>query len=1571
MEWMARSPGDVEDAYYDSTLNLEGREELIDNIKDKYPDEYQKTEDEVEQDRLSEAIFNEESPENQALEEQGSTEFPADAESITGLDPDPFGLDEPNIWQQTPERNIDVNQYNDNEKLAFSLDTNPVLHPEEKELGEMLKSLNLDDTLEAWRRIQADEELIQIFDSNGDGKVSFKDLFNTTHYNNGNGMTEAEDAEETKKWLESIENKSLRARIGAAFMQYPGSSRAAFVADQRQSRLAPVEEVTNWDNNAIAGVLESAVGTLNIPERAAHWMSGGKFFDNEGDRLGDRMSGINQEGSMASLMMTPAKRHFSDGIWHQVGYWGFEGLQAGVTLGFGGAGKTITTAALKQMPKGQQAAVLATRFLRPGVTTKAFSGKAGKFVGTNKWIAGPSVRAWAKNPKNLKLLFTGNSAKFNNLAWSLTKSGYLETFKGSMQRDLTYARMVGLYNEQDSIAKKLIDFHPDTWIFGSQLQYAIESPLGKHMSLWMNEGGQDAAFGGGMYGGFRAVGWVGGELLKFGPKTLGRMKTSFSQHEFSASPIYQRDFKHYWQQGQQRGRDMARAGNEQLLKNIDPENAFTNQNYRFPIELQNKKGAFKNGGTDVAQGISRNRYNVEEVIQTRNEIDGAHLTNKGSTGAILDPTDLSIAARHGVNGPIYERLTKQFIESENYAQQLKSLDPASRTVGGWSEGTLNRVKDIVNGRDAGALSPKEYWGDAFYNTPLKAGSLEELDEIQKFVAENLFVADSVNSALLSQLRDLSAVAGEQLGKQDLFAVDSVMQSIQDNLTAGLSNVKKTRLTWSLLADQLKAADGKISKEMIDEVNALVAGRGNSLHDETVDGVKLMMQMLKDSDSDELIDGILDVFKVSNDIHNWKDFDAWMHQKLVGGEFQGKVKTGALIHELQGVMVNSILSGPKTPLRAILGTTTNAYLNALNEYAGAVIRSPFTDDIIARKASAAKLKGMVELIPEAWQVFKENWNAKFTANFADIRTRYSEAPSRGDQNWQLWGKWAETRGTDGEKAAYFITNTARTLNNNKLAGWSPRALAATDDTFKWLMARARSKEIGMRQALEAAGEDWQKFSPELMKNAEDLHYRNLLDGEGNLNLTKDSWLNKQFREITLTSELGGFSKKLDGLLNETPLLKPFYLFARTGINGLNLSYKNTPLLGALHKESLAILRHRGEDFSELAVKYGIENANDLANARNLFAGRQAVGATVVTGMGMMYQAGQLTGNGPADRQLKQQWINAGWKPNHIYFGDVGFNYSSLEPFNVIFSAISDIGDNIELMGSEWAEKRLQAVAFVLGRGLTSKTYMSGLDQLMQVVQMKPGAFNKTAANVLNNSIPLAGLRNEFGKWINPHMKELNSDMWDSIRNRNQLTELAGEQKLPVKHDILNGTPINNWNIIGRSFNAVSPISLDIRSNSPGRQLLLNSNYDLKSTTYSYGGYSLADNARVRSHFQNAIGNAPIEFRGRKFKNLEKALDYLSTLPDIQTSMKTMRANTNNPAKWDVNPNEYPHNTIINRLMDQARAKAWAALNMPNHPGYSELQELKANKDGQASNTRDTRQEILEINYPTTRQTNFPK
>jgi len=1548
MDILKIQPEDYGTSFTDSTFEVEGYEEAVDSIRREYPEET-KTQQQIDQ----EQIFDPESEMNQNLP---STEesFSPDAPKldIPGTDEMLEGMDESvvdeSIWHNPPQRELinenKENPFTDREVKGFNLTANGgQLDDRERRLSNMIKNPNLDDTLSAFKEINGDEKLTEIFDTNGDGIFSYADMFDTHRWNNGKGITKEQDEEYTERWLNAVENKTFAARMSRLGQNIPGVvNKTEFMMDGRFSRLAPEEQVSNWDNNAAAGLLEFGAGTMNAPEAILNFISGGKLGTEAGKRIGDKYFGQMNPNSMSYLMMTPAKRHFSDGIWHEVAYWGSEGL---LMLGTMGASANLTASKqVMNLSKGKRLAMAINKLTSQNIGVKV------------------AVKGWSRyGIKTVLVNPTGpwkRLSQVKNLGLSLTKAGFLETSKGALMRDLNYAAMVGLY-EENNFQRKLIDAYPDTWIFGSQMQMAIESPIGKQLSYYIGEARQDSAFAGTLMTGFKGLTSIPG-AAKWGWKSLEPFRTSIGKYEWSASPFQQKSAKTAYLSRQQQGADFAKAAELQQGKNIEADNPFNQGD--TPIERYNTEGAFKNSdnATDVGMKRADPRESANGINNQADEIDNTAFTKRGSTDAVLDPNDLAIAARHGVNGPIYEKLTKEYIADGTFGKQLNSLDPASRTVGDYGEGSLKRIQEVL-GRDAAKLSPKEYWGKTFVDQPLKAGSIDELDEAQKYMAEKLFVADAVNSSLLSRLRDISAAASEQVGKQDIFQTDGLMSRIADNLSAGLSNVKQTRLRWSLLGDKLKAADGKLNQNMIDEVESIVAARSADLHDETIDGIRLMMDMLKKSDAPELVDGLLDVFKVSNRIHNWKDFDAWMRQKIRGGEFQGNVKTGAMIHELQGVMVNSILSGPKTPLRAILGTTTNAYLNAINEYAGALMRAPFTDDVVSRTASQAKLKGMIELLPEAWQVFKENWNGKFEADFANIRTRYSEAPSQGDYNWQLFSKWTEQNGTAGDRAALYLTNQARTLNNNKLLSWSPRALAATDDTFKWLLARARSKEIGMRQALEASGKKWNKYTPDLMKQAEDIHYKRLLDADGNLDLSADSYLNKQFKEITLTSELQGFSKKLDGLLNETPLLKPFYLFARTGINGLNLSFKNTPILGALHKESIDILKHVGEDFTPL-MKYGIENADDLANARNLFAGRQAVGATVVTGMGMMYQAGQLTGNGPADRELKQSWINAGWKPNHIYFGDVGFNYASLEPFNVIFSSIADIGDNIELMGSEWAEKRLQAVAFVLGRGLTSKTYMSGLDQLMQLVQMKPGAFNKTAANVLNNSVPLAGLRNEFGKWINPHMKELNSSMFDSIRNRNQLTEHAAGKPLSVKHDMLTGTPINNWNIIGRSFNAVSPISLDIRRNTPGRRLLQESNYDLKTSVYSYGGYSLVRHANVRSHFQKAIGQQPVEFKGRKFKNLEQALDYLSTQPDIQNSMKQMQANQNNPAMWDMDPNDYPHNTIIDRLFNQARSRAWAAMNQPEHEAYNDVQLIKGEKDGKDARTRDTRQEILDLSFP---------
>ena len=98
---------------------------------------------------------------------------------------------------------------------------------------------------------------------------------------------------------------------------------------------------------------------------------------------------------------------------------------------------------------------------------------------------------------------------------------------------------------------------------------------------------------------------------------------------------------------------------------------------------------------------------------------------------------------------------------------------------------------------------------------------------------------------------------------------------------------------------------------------------------------------------------MEVASYMEDVTNLNDLDNFFRKKLRGGEFNGKKKTGELVKELEGVMIHSVLSGPKTPVRAIMGTASAAYLRPMATALGAT----FTGDVVTRKASLA-LRGMI-------------------------------------------------------------------------------------------------------------------------------------------------------------------------------------------------------------------------------------------------------------------------------------------------------------------------------------------------------------------------------------------------------------------------------------------------------------------------------------------------------------------------------------------------------------------------------------------------------------------------------------
>ena len=109
-------------------------------------------------------------------------------------------------------------------------------------------------------------------------------------------------------------------------------------------------------------------------------------------------------------------------------------------------------------------------------------------------------------------------------------------------------------------------------------------------------------------------------------------------------------------------------------------------------------------------------------------------------------------------------------------------------------------------------------------------------------------------------------------------------------------------------------------------------------------------------------------------------------------------------------------------------------------------------------------------------------------------------------------------------------------------------------------------------------------------------------------------------------------------------------------------------------------------------------------------------------------GGLTGNGPTDRQKRQVWLDAGWVPRSINIGGVWVGYDSFEPFNQILSGVADIGDHSELMGEEWTQDQFQKYALVLAQAATSKSYLQGLQQFVDLFAGRAGQQNRIIASI---------------------------------------------------------------------------------------------------------------------------------------------------------------------------------------------------------------------------------------------------
>ena len=930
-------------------------------------------------------------------------------------------------------------------------------------------------------------------------------------------------------------------------------------------------------------------------------------------------------------------------------------------------------------------------------------------------------------------------------------------------------------------------------------------------------------------------------------------------------------------------------------------------------KLANKS---QGGTTSLETGPALNKARRQKKTELGSE--------EGSIGSSLSNTEVTALTKGTKEARgVVEKVLRRF-RSQGYVEQMKETAARQgKTLDEMYAQDLDTYKAVFEGRNTSDMTPEEFWKEISKEKLVRKSGKKTLYSYVS--SEYADVIDMINASLFNEIRDAGVTARELANFYDIKDIDGPAQQMVQKLIAGLQMRKMASADISHQLRQFgkmrgKTVTPKLQAEMIDKQVK-----------ESINAFGMALDMTGD-EGDEIFKAMFEGISMAKDIHTLDDLDAFMRIKMRGGAWGGDAKkTGAFLREMGSMFTHSVLSGPKTAVRAILGTSTATFTRPMAMALGGAMRG----DGATMRAGLASLNAMREAIPESFELFKRRLNSYWAGDISTMKTRFVERTKMDDQ-WQMYGHWAETRGTKVDKALYRTANLVRSLNDNSFLTYSTKIMASTDDAFALIIGRAKSREKAFLKAAEKLPDgNFQNLDAKFFREYEDNFNKEIFDANGNIT---DKAAEFSRKEATLTQDLTGFSAKLADAFNEAPWARPFFLFARTGVNGLDLTAKHTPGFNFLVKEFNMIAKAKpGDNLQDLA-QYGIHNATDLMNAKAIQNGRLAMGSAALSMASMAYLSGGLHGNGPTDRQQRQAWLDAGWKPRTIKIGNTWVGYDAFEPYNQILALVGDIGDHMDLMGEEWAEDSLSKLGMALASTATSKSYLAGLQSFVDLFSGAPGQQERIIASLMNNTLPLSSLRNEIGKVLTPYTRELGSDIGDSIRNRNLITENIAKDPLPIKYDILNGRPIKDHDFITRMFNAVSPVNFNV-DYSPGRQLLFNSGYDMRTSTYSApDGTDLSDSPRVRSMFQKAIGE----------QNLEKVFNEMAKSESVQISLAEMNYYKKNGMK-DVEPRSFPHYKKIAKAFDKAKKRAWASLKKDNdvqklliEEREQKIKNIKANK-----------------------------
>lgn len=111
-----------------------------------------------------------------------------------------------------------------------------------------------------------------------------------------------------------------------------------------------------------------------------------------------------------------------------------------------------------------------------------------------------------------------------------------------------------------------------------------------------------------------------------------------------------------------------------------------------------------------------------------------------------------------------------------------------------------------------------------------------------------------------------------------------------------------------------------------------------------------------------------------------------------------------------------------------------------------------------------------------------------------------------------------------------------------------------------------------------------------------------------------------------------------------------------------------------------------------------------------------------------------GGGPSDPKLRANLERQGWQPYSIKFGDTYVSIKRLEPFSTIIGLSADLVE-IATQGDETkTAEAAAALGMAFSKNVTSKTWMTGLSNLLEAVENPDRYGAKTIESLVRTVIP---------------------------------------------------------------------------------------------------------------------------------------------------------------------------------------------------------------------------------------------